>query len=112
METLDGSIIVTALPSIARSFGETTLALSVAITAYLIAVAVFVPMAGWASERFGARNVFATAVGVFTLASLLCGLSPNFWTFIASRILQGHGGGLHVAGGAAGRAARGRPSTG
>ncbi len=89
METLDASIIVTALPSIAHTFNETTLALSVAITAYLIAVAVFVPTAGWASERFGSRNVFATAVGVFTLASLLCGLSPTFWTFIASRILQG-----------------------
>ena len=89
METLDGSIIVTALPSIARGFGETTLALSVAISAYLIAVAVFVPTAGWFSERFGSRNVFATAVGVFTLASLLCGLSPSFWTFVASRILQG-----------------------
>jgi len=89
METLDGSIIVTALPSIARSFGETTLALSVAISAYMIALAVFVPMAGWASERYGSRRVFATAVGVFTFASLLCGLSPNFWSFIASRVLQG-----------------------
>ena len=89
METLDGSIIVTALPSIARAFGETTLALSVGISAYLVAVAVFVPAAGWVSERYGARNVFATAVGMFTLASLLCGLSPGFWTFIAARVLQG-----------------------
>jgi len=89
METLDGSIIVTALPSIAQGFGETTLALSVAISAYMIALAVFVPMAGWASERYGSRRVFATAVGVFTFASLLCGLSPNFWSFIASRVLQG-----------------------
>ena len=89
METLDGSIIVTALPSIAHAYGETTLALSVGISAYLVAVAVFVPAAGWVSERYGARNVFAAAVGAFTLASLLCGLSPGFWTFIASRILQG-----------------------
>src|SRR3978361_608515 len=66
METLDGSIIVTALPSIAKGFGETTLALSVGISAYLVAVAVFVPTAGWISERFGARNVFAAAVGTFT----------------------------------------------
>ena len=89
METLDGSIIVTALPSIAHAFGETTLALSVGISAYLVAVAVFVPAAGWVSERYGARNVFAAAVGAFTLASLLCGLSPGFWTFIAARVLQG-----------------------
>lgn len=89
METLDASIIVTALPSIARGFGETTLTLGLSITAYLVAVAVFVPTAGWVSDRFGARNVFAAAVAVFTLASLLCGLSPTFWTFIASRVLQG-----------------------
>ncbi len=89
METLDASIIVTALPSIARAFGETTLALGLGITAYLVAAAVFVPTAGWVSERFGARNVFAAAVAVFTLASLLCGLSPTFRTFVASRVLQG-----------------------
>ncbi|WP_077033910.1 MFS transporter [Pelomonas sp. KK5] len=89
METLDGSIIVTALPAIAHSFGEATLALSVAISAYMIALAVFVPAAGWASERYGARRVFASAVAVFTIASLLCGLSPNFWSFIAARVLQG-----------------------
>jgi EmrB/QacA subfamily drug resistance transporter len=89
METLDASIIVTALPSIARSFGEATLALSIGISAYLVAVAVFVPTAGWVSERYGARNVFAAAVATFTLASLLCGASPTFWMFVASRILQG-----------------------
>lgn len=89
METLDASIIVTALPSIARSFGATTLALAAAISAYLVAAAVFVPAAGWVSERFGARNVFAAAVGVFTVASLLCGLAPSFRTFIAARLLQG-----------------------
>lgn len=89
MESLDASIIVTALPSIAANFGRTTLALGVGISAYLVAVAVFVPAAGWMSERFGARNVFAAAIGLFTLASLLCGLSPSFWTFIVARVLQG-----------------------
>lgn len=89
METLDASIIVTALPSIAHSFGATTLALSLGISAYLVAVAVLVPAAGWVSERWGARNVFAAAVGLFTLASLLCGLSPNLGAFIAARALQG-----------------------
>ena len=89
METLDASIIVTALPSIARSFGESTLALGAGISAYLVAGAVFVPTAGWVSDRLGARNVFAAAVALFTLASLLCGLSPTFWTFVAARVLQG-----------------------
>jgi EmrB/QacA subfamily drug resistance transporter len=89
METLDASIIVTALPSIARSFGETTLALSIGISAYLVAVAVFVPAAGWVSDRYGARNVFACAVGGFTLASLLCGLSTSLPMFVIARVLQG-----------------------
>lgn len=89
METLDGTIVTTALPAIARSFGESTLDLAASITAYLVAIAVFVPTAGWASERFGARNLFAAAVAVFTLASLLCGLSPTFWALIAARLLQG-----------------------
>ena len=77
METLDGTIIATALPAIARSLGESTLDLAASITVYLVAMAVFVPTAGWASDRFGARNLFAAAVAVFTLASLLCGLQPD-----------------------------------
>jgi EmrB/QacA subfamily drug resistance transporter len=89
METLDASIIVTALPSIAASFGESTLAMTQGISVYLLTVAVLVPTAGWVSDRFGARNVFACAVAVFTLASLLCGLSPSFWSFMAARALQG-----------------------
>jgi EmrB/QacA subfamily drug resistance transporter len=89
METLDGTIIATALPAIAAGFGTTALDMSLGITAYLVAMAVFVPSAGWCAERFGARRVFAAAVGVFTVASLLCGLAPSFWTFVASRVLQG-----------------------
>ena len=89
METLDSTIVTTALPAIARSLGESTLDLAASITVYLVAMAVFVPTAGWASDRFGARNVFAAAVAVFTLASLLCGLAPSFWTLIAARLLQG-----------------------
>jgi EmrB/QacA subfamily drug resistance transporter len=89
METLDGTIVTTALPAIAQSFGESTLAMTASVTAYLVAMAVFVPSAGWASDRFDARNLFAGAVAVFTLASLLCGVSPTFWTLIAARVLQG-----------------------
>ena len=89
METLDSTIITTALPAMARSLGESTLDLTASITVYLVAMTVFVPAAGWASDRFGARNLFAGAVAVFTLASLLCGVSPSFWTLIAARALQG-----------------------
>lgn len=89
METLDSTIVTTALPAIAQSLGEPTLNLTASITVYLVAMAVFVPTAGWASDRFGARNLFAAAVAVFTLASLLCGLSPSFWALIAARLLQG-----------------------
>ena len=89
METLDSTIVATALPAIAQSLGEPTLNLTASITVYLVAMAIFVPTAGWASARFGARNLFATAVGVFTLASLLCGLSPSLNTLLAARLLQG-----------------------
>jgi len=89
METLDSTIVTTALPAIARNLGESTLDLAASITVYLVAMAVFIPTAGWASNRFGARNLFAAAVAVFTLASLLCGLAPSFWTLIAARLLQG-----------------------
>ena len=89
MEMLDGTIVTTALPAIARSLGESTLTLTASITVYLVGMAAFVPTAGWASARFGARNLFAAAVAVFTLASLLCGLSPSLGVFLAARLLQG-----------------------
>ncbi len=89
MEALDASVIVTALPAIAHGFGSTVLDMSMGITVYLVAMAVFVPASGWCAQRFGARKVFAIAVGIFTLASLLCGLAPNATVFIATRILQG-----------------------
>ena len=89
METLDSTIITTALPAIAESLGESTLELTASITVYLVAMTVFVPTAAWASERFGARNLFAGAVAVFTLASLLCGASSTYWEFLGARLLQG-----------------------
>jgi EmrB/QacA subfamily drug resistance transporter len=89
METLDGTVVNTGLPAMAAGFGTTALAVSVGITAYLVAMAVFVPAAGWCAERFGARSVFATAVAVFTLASLGCGLASTLPLFVAARVLQG-----------------------
>jgi EmrB/QacA subfamily drug resistance transporter len=89
METLDGTVVNTALPALALAFGATPLALSAGITAYLVAMAVFIPASGWCAERFGARTVFATAVGVFTLASLGCGAAGSLPPFIAARVVQG-----------------------
>ncbi len=89
METLDSTIVTTALPAIARSLGKSTLDLTASITVYLVGMAAFVPTAGWASARFGARNLFAAAVAVFTLTSLLCGLSPSLGVFLAARLVQG-----------------------
>jgi len=89
METLDGAIITTALPAIGAGFGTSALGVSVSVTSYLIAMAVFVPAAGWCGDRFGARRVFASAVALFTLASLLCGLAPTLSALVAARILQG-----------------------
>jgi EmrB/QacA subfamily drug resistance transporter len=89
METLDSTIITTALPAMARSLGTTTLELTAAITVDLVARIVFVPTAAWASERFDARRVFACAIAVFTLASALCGAAVSLPALIAARALQG-----------------------
>lgn len=91
---LDSSIIVTALPAMARDFGVATVDLSVGVSAYLLAVAAFVPVAGWLSDRFGPRKVFLFSIVVFALASALCGLAESLPQFIAARVLQGMGGAL------------------
>ena len=77
MENLDGTIIATALPQMARSFHAGAVSLNVGMTAYLITLAVFIPISGWMADRFGSRSVFASAIGVFTIASLLCGASKT-----------------------------------
>lgn len=89
MEQLDATVVVTALPQIGSSFGVAAENLGLTITAYMIALAAVVPASGWAAERFGARNIFAGAVGLFVLASILCGVSTNLPMFVASRVLQG-----------------------
>ena len=85
MQNLDGTIIVTALPAMAKGFGIEPVAMSIGITAYLLSLAAFVPVSGWVADRLGARNVFAAAVAVFTVASLLCALSPHLSAFVAAR---------------------------
>jgi EmrB/QacA subfamily drug resistance transporter len=94
MQALDATVIVTAMPTMAHAFGVRASDLSLGITAYLLAMAAMVPMTGWVADRLGARNVFAGAVAIFTVASLLCALAPNLPAFTAARVLQGICGGL------------------
>ena len=89
MENLDGTVIVTALPQIGHSFSVTATDLSLGVTGYLLTLACFIPTSGWAADRFGSRTVFVAAICLFTAASILCGISGDFWSFIASRLLQG-----------------------
>lgn len=96
MENLDSTVIATALPGIAHSMGEDPLRLSLAMTSYMLALAVFLPVSGWAADRFGARTVFAGAIGVFTLGSIACGLSNGLAELVAARIVQGIGGSMMV----------------
>jgi EmrB/QacA subfamily drug resistance transporter len=96
MENLDGTVIATAIPQMARSFGAGAVDLNIGITAYLLALAMFIPMSGWLTDRFGSRVVFATAISVFTAASVLCGFCGSLVTFTAARILQGIGGAMMV----------------
>jgi EmrB/QacA subfamily drug resistance transporter len=94
MENLDSTVVATSLPAMAHSLGQSPLTLNVAMTCYLLSLAVFIPASGWLADRFGARDVFATAIGVFTISSLLCGLAQNLPEMITARVLQGMGGAM------------------
>jgi len=94
MQNLDATVIATALPTMARSFHADPVHMNVALTAYLFSVALFVPASGWVADRFGTRHVFRAAIGVFTLGSILCGLSNSLPEMVASRVLQGAGGAM------------------
>lgn len=96
MQNLDTTIINTALPSIANSFGESPVRLSLAVTAYMLSLAVFIPVSGWIADRYGAASVFRAAIGVFTIASMLCGLCDTLLELTAARVLQGIGGAMMV----------------
>ncbi|HCQ9071427.1 TPA: MFS transporter [Klebsiella pneumoniae] len=96
MEFLDGTVIATALPDMARDFGVTAVELNIGISAYLITFAVLIPASGWIADRFGARAIFTLALAIFTLASVFCGLSTEVHIFVAMRILQGVGCALMV----------------
>ncbi len=96
MEILDGTIIATAAPGIAADLNVRAVDINLAMTAYLITLAVGIPLSGWLAERFGARRIYTAAIAIFTLASLLCALSPNLAFLCGARTLQGLGGAMMV----------------
>ncbi|VCU70432.1 putative transport protein HsrA [Pigmentiphaga humi] len=96
MEILDGTIITTALPAMAQSFGTSAIALNIGVSGYLLALGVFIPVSGWVADRYGARRVFVAAIALFTLASALCGMADDLPTFFVLRILQGIAGAMMV----------------
>src|SRR5436305_733753 len=96
MQNLDSTVIATALPTIAQSLGESPLRLNVAITCYLLSLAVFIPISGWTADRFGARGVFTGAIIVFTLGSIACGFAQSLGMLVLARIVQGMGGAMMV----------------
>src|SRR3954468_301683 len=94
MENMDSTVIATSLPAIAADIGSSPLTLKLAITSYLLSLAVFIPASGWTADRFGARMVFSVAVLVFMIGSIGCALSHTVANFVFARILQGIGGAM------------------
>jgi EmrB/QacA subfamily drug resistance transporter len=96
MESLDTTILNTAVPVIAKALAVTPLNMKSVLASYTLSLAVFIPISGWMADRFGTRRVFASAIGIFTLGSFLCGLSGDIHLLVACRILQGCGGAMMV----------------
>ncbi len=96
MQNVDGTVIATALPAMAKAFGVDLLHMNVALTSYLLSLAVFIPVSGWVADRFGTRTVFRAAIAVFTIGSVLCGQATGLWELVGARILQGIGGAMMV----------------
>jgi EmrB/QacA subfamily drug resistance transporter len=94
MENMDSTVIATSLPAIARALGTNPLALKLAVTSYLLSLAICIPASGWTADRFGARNVFRGAIGVFVLGSIGCAASHSLEQFVFARIVQGMGGAM------------------
>ena len=94
MENMDSTVIATSLPAIAADIGTDPLALKLAVTAYLISLAIFIPVSGWTADRFGARTVFRGAIAVFMLGSIGCALSGSLSQFVVARIVEGMGGAM------------------
>ncbi len=96
MESLDSTILNTAVPAISHELGVAPLSMKAVLSSYTLSLAVFIPLSGWVAMRFGTRRVFASAIGLFTLGSLLCGLSTNIDLLVVFRVLQGAGGAMMV----------------
>jgi len=96
MQNLDSTVVATALPTMARAFGADPLHMNVALTSYMLSLAVFIPVSGWMADRFGSRTVFRAAILVFTIGSVLCGRATSLPFLVGARILQGAGGALMV----------------
>jgi EmrB/QacA subfamily drug resistance transporter len=96
MENLDATVLATALPAIAADFGANPIHLKLALTSYLLAIAVFIPASGWLADRFGARMIFRVAILTFTVGSILCGLSGSIPEIVFARVVQGIGGAMMV----------------
>ncbi len=96
MQNLNSTVVATALPAIAQDFGANPIHLKLALTTYLLTIAVFLPASGWMADRFGARLVFRSAIAIFTVGSILCGLSRSIEMLVLARIVQGIGGSMMV----------------
>lgn len=96
MENTDSTVIATSLPVIAQSLGEDPIALKLALTSYLVSLAVFIPISGWMADRYGARTIFRAALGVFMVGSILCAMSNSLGAFVGARFVQGMGGAMMV----------------
>jgi len=96
MQSLDMTILNTAVPAIARAMAVKPLSVKSVLASYTLSLAVFIPISGWMADRFGTRRVFASAIGLFTLGSVLCGLSTDIDMLVACRVMQGAGGAMMV----------------
>src|SRR5580704_5217597 len=94
MEQLDSTILTTAIPNISRSLATTAIRMNLAVTVYVLTLAVFIPLSGWFADRYGMRKIFVFALGTFTVGSALCGLADSFAMLVATRVLQGLGGAM------------------
>src|SRR6202012_1407965 len=94
MENMDSTVIATSLPAIARAIGTNPLALKLAVTSYLLSLAICIPASGWTADRFGARNVFRVAIGIFMVGSIGCAMAHSLSDFVIARFIQGMGGAM------------------
>src|SRR5262245_49969177 len=97
MENMDATVLATSLPAIARDLQQDPIALKLALTSYLLSLAVFIPVSGWMADRFGAKTIFRLALGIFMVGSITCGFANGLGDFVVSRVIQGIGGAMMTA---------------